>query len=562
MHDLVIRGGTVVDGTGAPRRIADVAVDAGIITAVGSGLATGRREVDAKGLLVTPGFVDVHTHYDGQATWDSYLTPSAWHGVTTAVFGNCGVGFAPVRRKDVPYLINLMQGVEDIPEVVLTEGVSFEWESFPQYLDYLDKMPRVIDIATQVPHTALRFYVMGERGADHTATPHAHEIDTMGQLLEQALAAGALGFSTSRTFRHRSADGRYSPTFTAGSDELMGLAAAMKRAGRGVIQANSDFGTGEYEALEAMARLSGRPLSFLVAQMSTAPGRWRELLELVHQSRREQLAVTAQVSCRPIGVLMGLETTMNPFRAQPAWLRMEHLSPRQRFERLSADAALREDLVNSAQPDPLMERVLSQLPRACVTQGIDYEPDPTQTLAHLAQASGRSVREIALDVMMSEDGKGLLLLPYENYHDGNLDAVHEMMADDASILGLSDAGAHLGVICDASAPTLLLTHWTRDRTRGPKFALEWAVHKQTQVGAAAMGLSDRGALVPGLKADINVIDYDALTLLRPEVVYDLPAGGRRLIQRAKGYRHVFVRGVEVVADDEFTGQMPGQLIRG
>ncbi len=562
MHDLVIRGGEVVDGTGAPGRLADVAIDGGRITAVDANLGAGHREVNAKGLLVTPGFVDIHTHYDGQATWDAFMTPSSWHGVTTAVFGNCGVGFAPVRSESIPYLINLMQGVEDIPELVLSEGVDFQWESFPEYLDSLARKPRVMDVGAQMPHTALRFYVMGERGSDHLEMPTAPEIERMGVLLEEALHAGALGFSTSRTAKHRAGDGRHTPSLSATNAELFGLGQAMRRAGRGVIQVNSDFAGGEFELMEQMAKMADRPLSCLLVQTDDAPRRWRTTLDNIHAARRRGVAANAQVGCRPIGVLMGLETTMNPFADHPAWKRMDHLSPAGRYERLRCDAALCDDLVNNPHSDPLKDRITSKLPRAHIMDTLDYEPDASTSIASIAQATGRPVRRVALEAMMAKGGKAMLLLPHENYHDGNMDAVREMLADEACVIGVADAGAHLGVIADASAPTLLLTHWSRDRKRGPKLPLEFVVHKQTQATAASYGMHDRGVLRAGMKADINVIDYDHLALRDPQVVYDLPAGGRRIVQRAQGYRHVFVSGVQTLADDELTGELPGRLVRG
>ena len=563
MHDLVIRGGTVVDGTGATRRVADVAVDAGLITAVTEHAGPGRREIDARGLLVTPGFVDIHTHYDGQATWDPFLTPSSWHGVTTAVFGNCGVGFAPVRPGAVPYLINLMQGVEDIPEIVLSEGVKFDWETFPQFMDSIAAMPRIMDVGTQVPHAALRLYAMGDRGANHRERPSASEIEHMGSMLEEALNQGALGFTSSRTNKHRAGDGRRVPTLSADHAELQGLAQAMKRAGKGVIEVNSDFGPGEFELMRSMAETAGRPLSCLMVQVDEAPDRWRETLGQIHAARADHIDANGQVGCRPIGVLIGLETTINPFAEHPRWLAMASLTPADRYAQLCKDSGLRDALVREEHCDPALQRLIDKLPRAHVIgELLDYEPDASTNLGAISKHSGRSVRELALEAMMAQHGKGLLLLPHENYHHGNLDDVHDMLVDEATIMGVADAGAHVGVICDGSAPTLLLTHWTRDRVRGPKLSIEFAVHKQTQATAAAYGLFDRGVLAAGLKADINVIDHDKLTLLRPEVVYDLPAGGRRLIQKAQGYRHVFVSGVETVTDDAFTGALPGKLVRG
>jgi N-acyl-D-aspartate/D-glutamate deacylase len=562
MHDLVIRGGTVVDGTGAPRRVADVAVDADKIAAVDSDVGRGRREIDAKGLLVTPGFVDVHTHYDGQATWDPYLTPSSWHGVTTVIFGNCGVGFAPVRRGAAPYLINLMEGVEDIPGSVLAEGVSFEWESFPEYMEALASAPKAVDIGAQVPHGVLRFYVMGERGADHAASPTEDEIARMGELLEQALNAGALGFTTSRTIKHKAKDGRFTPSLSAHQPELLGLAAAMKRAGRGVIEVNSDFGPGEFEVLRAAAEVASRPLSVLLLQVNNAPDLWRETRAEIHAARKAGLDVNGQVGCRPIGLIWGLETSTNPFSTHPAWTAMSHLSAAQRFERLKREPELRRTLVEQRPADQQTRMIETALPRTYVMDGsYDYEPDPSNSIAARAQIEGRSVWALALQAMIAEEGKGLLSHTFENYTEGSLEVIREMLVDEATIMGLGDGGAHVCTVCDAGSPTFLLAHWARDRKRGTRLPLEFLVRKQTRDCALAYGLPDRGVLAAGRKADINVIDFERLRVLKPEVVYDLPAGGKRLVQRARGYRHTFVAGTETLRDDEHTGELPGRLLR-
>ena len=562
MHDLVIRGGTVIDGTGSPGRIADVAVDAESITMVGAGLDRGRREIDATGLLVTPGFVDIHTHYDGQATWDPYLTPSSWHGVTTAVFGNCGVGFAPVRKGASGYLINLMEGVEDIPGTVLSEGVKFNWESFPEYLDALAAAPKAIDIGAQVPHGPLRFYVMGERGADHAEVPTQAEIDRMGVLLEEALRAGALGFTTSRTTKHRAKDGRPTPSLSAHEPELFGLALAMKRAGRGVLEVNSDFGPGEFETLQAAAQIAGRPLSCLLVQVDQYPDLWRETLEHVRAARKGGMAANAQVGCRPIGVLMGLETSVHPFMTNPAWIAMNDLSPAQRLERLRQDPSLRHALVSLRPDDAHTRWIATLIPKIYVLdETLDYEPDPANSVGAKAAATGADPWPLLLELMMSQNGKQILLHPFENYSAGNLEVVREMLIDDATVMGVADGGAHVGLICDASSPTFLLTHWSRDRARGARLPLEFLVRKQTRDTAAAYGLNDRGVLAPGYRADINVIDFDSLRLRAPQVVYDLPAGGRRLVQRAQGYRHTLLAGQEILRDDEHTGCLPGRLLR-
>jgi N-acyl-D-aspartate/D-glutamate deacylase len=563
MHDLVIRSGIVVDGTGAPKRVADIAVDGETITAVGGDLGSGHREIDARGLLVTPGFVDVHTHYDGQATWDPYLTPSSCHGVTTAIFGNCGVGFAPVRSGASPYLINLMEGVEDIPGSVLAEGVKFNWESFPEYLDVLDKVPKIMDVGAQVPHAALRFYVMGERGANHGAAPTDDEIARMGALLEQSLNAGALGFSTSRTIKHKAKDGRFTPSLSAREPELFGLAAAMKRAGRGVIEVNSDFGPGEFEILRAVAEASGRPLSILLLQVNNAPELWRETRAKIHQAREAGLQVNGQVGCRPIGVTWGLETSTNPFTTHPAWRALSGLSPAQRYDRLSREPDLRRVLVEQRADDEYTRMIDAALPMTYVVdESYDYEPDPAlDSVAAMARARGTDPWTFALDAMMQDGGKRLLSHTFENYFEGSLEVIREMLTDEATIMGLGDGGAHVCTICDCSSPTFLLTHWARDRKRGAKLPIEFLVRKQTRDSAAAYGLQDRGMLAPGYRADINVIDFDKLELLRPEVVYDLPAGGKRLMQKASGYRHTFLAGREIACDDRPTGVLAGRLLR-
>ena len=563
MHDILIQGGTVVDGTGSPAHQADVAVQGGRIAAVGHGLGSAHRVIDARGLLVTPGFVDIHTHYDGQATWDAFLTPSCWHGVTTAVFGNCGVGFAPVRPGSTEYLINLMEGVEDIPGTVLAEGIAWSWESFPEYLDALDKRHYAMDIGAQLPHAALRFYAMGDRGANHQEHPSPAELDQMGQLAEAALQAGALGITTSRTIKHRARDGRFTPSLTAAEPELFAIAGALRRAGKGVLEVNSDFGDGDFEILRAAAEAAGRPMSLLLLQVDNAPALWRKTLDQIHEARRAGLDVTGQVGAKSIGVLFGLETSRNPFDNHPAWLPLAPLTPRARYERLQGDPALRQRLVHERPTDALTVWFDQALRRTfALGPTLDYEPDASQSLVARAQREGRSPWALALDALMADEGKGLLLHPFENYNSGDFGVVHEMLADSATVMGLGDAGAHVGLICDGAGPTYLLKHWARDRQRGPRLPLELLVKKQTQDTAAVYGLHDRGVLAAGKKADINVIDFAALDLLAPQVAYDLPAGGRRLLQRARGYRHTFVTGVEVLRDDELTGQTPGRLIRG
>ena len=582
MHDLLIRNGTVVDGSGAPAFVGDVAVDDGLVAAVwrpsganggGAGGPSGgangdrrpaaRRVIDADGLLVLPGWVDIHTHYDGQATWDPEMTPSSWHGVTTAVFGNCGVGFAPVAPGAEDYLINLMEGVEDIPGSVLAEGMDFCWESYPEYLTALEATPRVMDVGSQVAHGALRFYVMGERGADHAEVPGEAELGRMEALVAEALGAGALGVTTSRTPKHRAADGRPTPSLSAGDPELAALARGMRAAGAGVLQVNSDFGAGEWEMLQAAAALAGRPLSALLVQMDAWPQRWRETLANIHAANDAGVAANGQVGCRPIGILLGLDATVNPFGNHPAWRQVAHLPGAERAARLRNDEALREALIGDRPGDGHTRWIEYALGRTYeFGDDLDYEPHPDTSLGARAAAGGVSPWELALDLLAAGDGDTLLLYTFENYSDGSLDDVAEMLADPHTICGIGDAGAHVGTICDAAYPTFLLTHWARDRTRGRRFGLEFLVNKQTRRTALAFGLADRGLLAPGYKADINIVDFEALGLTRPRVVHDLPAGGKRLEQRSVGYRHTFVSGTEVTASGEFTGARPGHLIRG
>jgi N-acyl-D-aspartate/D-glutamate deacylase len=563
MHDLVVRGGTVVDGTGDAPRVADVAVDGTRITEVGRVDDGGRREVDADGLLVLPGWVDVHTHYDGQATWDQELAPSCWHGVTTTVFGNCSVGFAPVRSGTEDYLISLMEGVEDIPGSVLAEGVPFGWQSFADYLDALEATPRVMDIGAQLPHAPLRFFVMGERGADHTEVPTEDEVAEMGRLVEEALAAGALGFTTSRTVKHRAADGRYTPGLTAGEAELLGVAEAMAAAGAGVIQANSDFGDPvEFALLRRMGEVSGRPVSFSLIQLDQRPDGWRELLDGVDAAVTDGVEMRAQVASRPIGILMGLEATLHPFLAHHSYQEVAGLPLAERVARLSEPEVRARVLAE--RPDAgyagWMEHALTRT--FVLGDPPDYEPDPANSVAAQASRQGLDPFALVYDLLLGDEGRALLYYPFENYAEGDLEAVRTMLCSPHTISGLSDGGAHVGTICDASFPTYLLTHWARDRSRGERLPLELVVRAQTADPARAVGLRDRGIIGPGYRADLNLVDFDALRIAPPRMVHDLPAGGRRLVQRADGYRHTFVAGTETYTAGEWTGATPGRLVRG
>jgi N-acyl-D-aspartate/D-glutamate deacylase len=563
MHDLVVRNGTVIDGTGAPRRQAEIAIDEGLITSLEPKAGRARRELNAEGLLVTPGWVDIHTHYDGQATWDPAMTPSSWHGVTTAIFGNCGVGFAPVRPGSETYLINLMEGVEDIPEIVLSEGVDFRWESFCEYLEVLEETPRVMDVGAQMPHSALRFYVMGDRGADHGVRPSEAEIARMGQLLEEALNAGALGFSTSRTAKHRAADGRPTPSRSATEPELAGIAYAMKRAGTGVIQVNSDFDAGEFQLLRAAAELAGRPLSLLLVQMDSAPDRWSQTLASLDRACADGLDFTAQVGSRPIGILLGLQASRHPFLTHPIWHTLQTLDHDTRVARLVNDRDLHRRLIEDRPEDDYTHEMTLILERTFeLSEPLNYEPEFANSIANRARAIGRDPFDLALEVLLQKGGTTLLLHTFENYSAGDLGVVYQMLVNRNTVCGIADGGAHVGLICDSSSPTSLLTLWARDRTRGPKLPLEFLVHKQTAATARSYGLHDRGVVAPGYRADLNIIDFANLGLDPPTVVHDLPAGGKRIVQRSRGYRHTLVNGIEVARDGEDTGARPGRLLRG
>ncbi len=567
MHDLVIRRGTVVDGTGAESRQADVAIEGGRIAAVGPDLGPGRREIDAADHLVAPGWVDIHTHYDGQVTWDPHLTPSGWNGVTTVVMGNCGVGFAPVRPGQQDFLIQLMEGVEDIPGTALAEGIRWEWETFPEYLSALERMPRAIDVAAQIPHGAVRAYVMGERGAkNEKATPA--EIAAMAGLVREGLRAGALGFSTSRTLLHRAKDGELVPGTNADDDELMGIGRTLGEVGHGVFEVASDLAPEGRELgwMKRLARETGRPVTFACLQSPVDPDQWRRLLHACEEDAREGGRLTPQVAQRPAGLLLGFEGTAHPFLFHAPWRALAALPPKERLARL-ADPAVRAAFLAdrpdlSKLPPPALLAVAGFHMMFPLGDPPDYEPGPEKSVAAIAARLGRSPLEVAYDVMLERGGKGLLYMPFLGYANGSLDAIREMMLHPQAVFGLSDGGAHCGIICDASMPTFLLTHWVRDRSRGERIALEPIVAAQTRRTAAFYGFCDRGVLAPGMKADVNVIDFDRLHIHAPEMVYDLPAGARRLIQRIDGYRYTVQSGAVTYDDGEPTGALPGHLIRG
>jgi len=564
-HDLVIRGGFVVDGSGTPGREADIAIQNGRIQSVGDVSGAGAEEIDAKGKLVAPGFVDIHTHYDGQVTWGDALSPSSSHGVTTAIMGNCGVGFAPVREIDHDRLIRLMEGVEDIPFPVLAEGLPWNWESFPDYLNSLEDRAFDIDFGAQLPHAALRVYVMGDRGANREDATD-EDIAAMAALAKSAVEAGALGFSTSRTLNHRTSDGQPTPTLTASEQELTGIAMALGDAGKGVLQFVSDFNDPQKEAamLRRIVERSGRPLSVSLAQADVAPDGWRLLLAEIESAAAAGLEMRAQVGPRPVGLLLGLELTLNPFSGHPIYqtIAQQPLEPRLQALR---DPAFRERLL-SDQPDadnPFVKSILRSFGKMFVLgDPPDYEPTEDKTVAAIAKARSTTSEAVALDLMLADDGRGMLYLPFLNYAEGSLDPVKAMLESPASLPGLSDGGAHVGMICDGSFPTTLLTHWARDRSRGDKLPLEFLIKRQCHDTAAWVGLNDRGLLKPGYRADLNVIDFDGLTLHTPHIVHDLPAGGRRLMQTATGYDATVVAGQVIQRGGVATGAKPGRLVRG
>ncbi|HNE74732.1 MAG TPA: amidohydrolase family protein [Microthrixaceae bacterium] len=565
MADLTIRNGLLVDGTGAPARPADVVVAGDRIVEVtgpGQGPA-GHREIDADGRLVTPGFVDIHTHYDGQATWDPEMTPSGWHGVTTVVMGNCGVGFAPADPARRDWLIQLMEGVEDIPGTALAEGMSWNWESFPEYLDELDSMPRVMDVAAQIPHGAVRGYVMGERGAANEPAS-AEDIALMSKLVEEGLRAGAVGFTTTRTVLHRAKDGELAAGTTAEVEELLGLGDALGAAGTGVFGVASDMidPTPEFDWMIEISRRTGRPVTFGCLQNDVRPEQWRELLDRAADANAAGARIVPQVAGRPACLLFGFESSVHPFITHRAYREIAHLPLVERVAQLRTperrEAILSEEVTRSGFGAYLLSSFQKLFP---LGDPPDYEPAPERSVAAIAAREGRRPEEVTYDLMLGRDGTELLYFPMLGYSHGDFEAMREMLDRDDTVLGLGDGGAHCGILCDASLPTYMLTHWSRDRDRGARFTLEQVVAMQTSRTAALYGFDDRGVVAPGLRADLNVIDLDGLRLSPPEMVHDLPAGGRRLIQRATGFAATICAGEPVRLDDQSTGSRPGRLVR-
>jgi N-acyl-D-aspartate/D-glutamate deacylase len=571
MHDLVIRNARIVDGTGAPASTGDVAVDAGRITGVGRlGSTAARRTIDADGLLVTPGFVDVHTHYDGQVTWDPLLSPSCWHGVTTIVMGNCGVGFAPAQRDRHDWLIGLMEGVEDIPGTALAEGIRWEWESFPEYLAAVERMPRALDVGAQVPHGAVRAYVMGERGARNEPAT-ADDIARMAAIVREGIEAGALGFSTSRTITHRAIDGEPVPGTFAAEDELFGIGRVLGELGTGVFElapagaAGEDVVAPERE-IDWMCRLSaeiGRPVTFAMLQVDAAPDLWRKQLDLSAAAVATGAQVYPQVAGRPFGILQS-HLTSHAFVDRPSYRAIAGLPWDERLAALRDPETKRRILADVVErSDPMAAYVRSRYDKMFLLgDPPDYEPGPEKSVAAMAAAAGREPEDLLYDLLLEGDGQQFLLFPLLNYSDGDAEPIREMILHPQAAMGLSDGGAHCGVICDASLPTSMLTFWARDRHRGERLPLELVVRRMTSDTARLYGLGDRGVIAPGAKADLNLIDFDRLQLRRPQLVRDLPAGGRRLIQRADGYVATVNAGEVIFEHGEETGARPGRLVRG
>ena len=550
---------------------ADIAFEGDFITDVAAPQSlptpSTTRVIDADGRLVTPGWVDIHTHYDAQATWDPWLTPSSWHGVTSVVMGNCGVGFAPASSDRHDWLIALMEGVEDIPGTAMTEGITWEWTSFEEYLAALESRPHVIDFAAQIAHGPLRGYVMGDRGAaNETAT--ADDIEQMSKLVESALRAGALGFSTSRTPLHRSKDGELVPGTTANEHELLGIAGAMKRVGHGVFQfapEHAKVPVEEWSWMRKLAQSTGATVSVNLSQPNDGPEIWRNVLSLLTEAQSDGVPIVAQVAGRTIGVLMCLEGSAHPLLFHPAYNEVAHLPLAERCKALQ-EPQLRERIINEMPNDGgLFQKVI--LDNAShmfpvMSANIDYEPLPSASATAIAMNANKKVMEVLLDQLVANEGHGLIYMPFFNYAYGDLSFNYEAHQHPGTRMGLSDAGAHCGAICDGGTPTFMLTHWVRDRTRGGKLPLELVVHRQTQQTAALYGLTDRGHIAPGKRADINIIDFEKLNFTMPYMAYDLPAQGRRLVQQAIGYDATFVAGTQIVDSDQFTGALPGNLVRG
>ncbi len=579
-YDLKITGGTIIDGTGKPRYQGDIAIKNGLIVAIGNIPEEAKRIIDAKGAIVTPGFVDIHTHYDGQISWDSDMAPSSIHGVTTAVMGSCGVGFAPCHKDDQSKLIALMEGVEDIPGSALAEGLTWNWESFPEYMDAIDAKPHSIDFCVQLTHDPLRVYVMRDR-AVHNEPANEDDIVQMRTLLRQGLEAGAVGFSNGRSDNHRSASGAHTPAAEAKVEELTGIVKAFNGLNHGVVQAVSDFDMtngeqyfeSEFDLLERMAQASGRPLSISLMQRDQAPNQWRRIMERAEKANNNGIDIKLQVGARAIGVLLGLETTFHPFIGFPSYKAISHLPLAERVRIMLEPSFKSKILTEKSEPmsgdgssvPPLVDLLLSQIEMIGMRmfnlgETPNYEPSMAESIGIKSKQKGDSVLSGLYDTLLKDNGHALIYFPLYNYIDGNLDNLHTMLSHPLSLPGLGDGGAHVGTVCDASFPTFMLSHWCRDRN-GNKFELEHVVKMQTQVTSAFIGLKDRGTIEIGKKADINVIDFQNLKLQAPHLLSDLPAGGKRLMQKASGYIATIVSGEVIAENGNLTGAMPGRLVR-
>lgn len=565
MYDLIIKTGTIYDGTGEKPYQSDIGVKNGKIEAIGKINEPSRKIIDAKDRIVTPGFVDIHTHYDGQVTWDPYLRPSTYHGVTTVIMGNCGVGFSPCRPEDRDWLISLMEGVEDIPGTALHEGINWQWESFPEYLDTLEKKPLAIDVGTQVPHGAVRAYVMGQRGINHEKAT-SNEIRQMSKIVKEGIEAGAFGFSTSRTEKHRDSGGSLTPSITAHKDELVSIAKAVGELDKGVLQGISDFYDfeSEFDIFKEMAKSSGRPISLTVEQQDRRPDWWHQLLDGIEEAQNEGIPMYGQVPARATGINMGLTATLNPFTLYPSFYEISKKSLKEKVE-IMKDPVFKEKLLLEEPVsigNPLVEEITGSFNKMFrLGEPANYEPEPDSSFEAIAKKQNISPAEVAYDCLLEKEGRALIYNPLFNYLSGNLDYVEKMLNHPYSISGLGDAGAHCGAIIDASFPTTLIQHWGRDRKRGVRIPLEKLISKQTLETSRLLGIKDRGVLKKGYKADINVIDFENLTLHEPEVINDLPAGGRRLIQKATGYDYTIVSGEVAFLGGEATGVLKGKLIR-
>jgi N-acyl-D-aspartate/D-glutamate deacylase len=561
MHDIVIRNGKVIDGTGRVPFVADVAIEGDRIVEVTEPGSAGpsRRTIEADGLLVTPGFVDVHTHYDAQAMWDPTLGSSCWHGVTTAVIGNCGVGFAPVRPEHRGYLTSLMEGVEDIPAAVLDAGLSWRWETFPQYLDVLDALPRALDVAALVPHAPLRVYAMGERAFDGRNQPTVDELAHMSRLVQEAIEAGAVGVATLRTQIHRTSQGELMPTYCAGDAELGALAAGMLAAGRGMFEAAADYATDPQEVeFERFRRLTAAgPFTMPITQTHGDPDDYKVLLDFASRANADGCRIVAQVAVRPVARVLGLDSTSQWFAACASYEPLAHLPLARRVERMR-DPELRARLCAEAATLPQRFDFDLVFP---IVDPVDYEPDLSTSIGATARSSGQSPLERIYDVLLEDDGQSFIYCPTRNFAGGTAEAVRDMLLSPHTVPGLGDGGAHATYICDMSNPTTLLAHWGRDRRRGDTLPLPLLVRKHTYDSARLVGFNDRGVVAPGLRADLNVIDFERLRVLPPRMAYDLPAGGKRLVQRAEGYRYTLVAGSVTFQDGEHTGSLPGRVVR-